>query len=589
VTVSPSPEFVALQQAVAGRYSLDRELGRGGMGVVFLARDVALDRLVAIKLLPPALAGTDALRARFLAEARMAAGLAHPHIVPIHAVEEHGDLAFYVMGYVDGETLGERVRARGPLPAGEVMRVVQEVAWALGHAHARGVVHRDVKPDNILLERGTGRALVTDFGIAHATAAVTTPTGGVAMGTPQYMSPEHAAGAPADARSDLYSLGVTAFLALTGRLPFEASSVAGYLAKHAEEPAPPVASVNPRVPLRLATTVGRLLEKEPERRPDSADALAAELAAARDTVVQLPAPVRGFLRDADGAGGEIATALLVGGAALGIHQVFFADDMFAALVFYPVSAVMMGLALARYGQLVLKARDLVQLGYGHTTVRPAALLQARQREEEDTPVDPAATRHVKRRAAFYAAVGAVKTGAFLWLASIDGPIALNFVGAVGAVTIPAFTIRKLWNDLTRGKNLWGRLMAGRFGRFLFRVAGVGARAERPALPAAGEPTSVVLGHAVEELYGALPAAERRRLSEVPEVVARLQSDIAALRDRADEPGAGERLETAVAALEAIRLDLLRLHAGIGTREELTRDIETARRVGEGVDAVLGEV
>ena len=168
MTAPPSPEFLALQQAVLGRYSLDRELGRGGMGIVFLARDVALDRPVAIKLLPPEMAASPRARERFLREARAAARLSHPHIVPVHAVEEHGALVLFVMAYVDGETLGARVRRAGALPAAEVMRVVQEVAWALAHAHAHGVVHRDVKPDNILLERESGRALVADFGIARA-------------------------------------------------------------------------------------------------------------------------------------------------------------------------------------------------------------------------------------------------------------------------------------------------------------------------------------------------------------------------------------------------------------------------------------
>src|SRR5688500_10206322 len=170
-----TPEFLSLQHAVAGRYSLDRELGRGGMGVVFLARDVALDRPVAIKLLPPALAAEPEGRARFLREARTAARLSHPHIVPIHAGEERDGLVYFVMAFVDGETLGERVRRRGPLAVSELARVTQEVAWALGHAHAHGVVHRDVKPDNVLLERASGRALVTDFGIAHAAAAGLTP------------------------------------------------------------------------------------------------------------------------------------------------------------------------------------------------------------------------------------------------------------------------------------------------------------------------------------------------------------------------------------------------------------------------------
>jgi serine/threonine-protein kinase len=170
MATSVSPEFLDLQALVAGRYSLERELGRGGMGIVLLARDVALDRLVAIKLLPPELAPQSELRNQFLREARTAAGLSHPHIVPIHAVEEHGEAVFFVMGFVDGETLRERVEQHGPLTPRATMKLLQEVAWALGYAHSRGVVHRDIKPENIMIERATGRSMVTDFGIASVAA-----------------------------------------------------------------------------------------------------------------------------------------------------------------------------------------------------------------------------------------------------------------------------------------------------------------------------------------------------------------------------------------------------------------------------------
>ena len=162
------PLFLSLQEALAGHYALERELGRGGMAIVYLARDVRLDRPVAIKLLPPDLAAHAKLRDRFSSEARTAARLSHPHIVPIHAVDEARGYAFFVMSYVDGGTLAERVATRGPLPPREASRVLREVASALSAAHAQGVVHRDVKPGNILLERATGRAMVTDFGIAHA-------------------------------------------------------------------------------------------------------------------------------------------------------------------------------------------------------------------------------------------------------------------------------------------------------------------------------------------------------------------------------------------------------------------------------------
>src|ERR1041385_6422930 len=198
----PSGELLALQQLLAGRYSIERELGRGGMGIVFLARDVALDRLVAIKLLPPQLAN-PAARDRFLREARTAAGLSHPNIVPIHAVEQLGDCVFFVMGYVDGETLRERVARTGPLAPRLAMKVMQEVGWALAYAHRCGVIHRDVKPDNIMIERGTDRELVTDFGIAvrggEGKAGVAD-----AAGTARYMSPEQALGEAVDERSDVY-------------------------------------------------------------------------------------------------------------------------------------------------------------------------------------------------------------------------------------------------------------------------------------------------------------------------------------------------------------------------------------------------
>src|SRR5215210_3560499 len=221
----PSSEFLDLQAALAGEYSLQRELGRGGMGIVYLARDVQLDRDVAIKILPTHLARDTTARDRFVREARTAAGLSHPHIVPIHRVGEASGFVFFVMSYVEGETLGERLRTRGPLPPTEATRVLREVAWALAYAHGRGIVHRDVKPDNIMLEAGTGRALVTDFGIAHGGRDPDPTTDpGKLMGTAHFMSPEQAASEPVDGRSDIYALGVVGYLAVSGRLPFESSN-----------------------------------------------------------------------------------------------------------------------------------------------------------------------------------------------------------------------------------------------------------------------------------------------------------------------------------------------------------------------------
>ena len=163
-TMIPEEE---VRDALAPHYVLEKELGRGGMGAVYLARDVRLDRPVAIKFLPPDLAARPDLRARFLQETRTAASFSHPNIVSVHAVEEREKVLCFVMGYVDGETLTKRVQRAGPLPIGEAVRLLQEAAWALSYAHGRGIVHRDVKPDNILIERASGRAMITDFGIAR--------------------------------------------------------------------------------------------------------------------------------------------------------------------------------------------------------------------------------------------------------------------------------------------------------------------------------------------------------------------------------------------------------------------------------------
>ncbi|HKW11379.1 MAG TPA: serine/threonine-protein kinase, partial [Gemmatimonadaceae bacterium] len=273
------PLFLSLQEALAGHYALERELGRGGMAIVYLARDVRLDRPVAIKLLPPDLAAHDKLRDRFMREARTAARLSHPHIVPIHAVDEVRGYVFYVMSYVDGETLAERVANRGPLPPREASRLLQEIAGALAAAHGQGVVHRDVKPGNILLERATGRAMVADFGIARVADGGGGETAvGELLGTPEYMSPEQAAGEPVDARSDVYSLGVVAYYMVSGQLPFIAPTIEAVLAKQLTQVPPPAASVAAGIPRSLANAIDTCLIKDPSRRFQSAEAFADALA-----------------------------------------------------------------------------------------------------------------------------------------------------------------------------------------------------------------------------------------------------------------------------------------------------------------------
>ena len=282
VATSADDELRArVERVLTEHYTLDREIGRGGMGIVYQARDRRLKRQVAVKLLPPELAFRPEIRSRFLKEAETAAGLSHPNIVPIYAVDERDGLVYFVMACIDGETLGQRMQARGPLPPSEVRRILSEVADALAYAHARGVVHRDIKPDNILLDGESGRPMVTDFGIARAVSdsgdSRLTATG-MAIGTPAYMSPEQSAGErDVDGRSDLYSLGVVGYQMLCGVPPFTAGSTPALLVKHLSERPVPISDRRPDTPPDLAEAVMRLLAKDPADRYATASDLEAVL------------------------------------------------------------------------------------------------------------------------------------------------------------------------------------------------------------------------------------------------------------------------------------------------------------------------
>ncbi|HLG05439.1 MAG TPA: serine/threonine-protein kinase, partial [Gemmatimonadales bacterium] len=266
-----------LKEVLGLEYTLEGEIGRGGMGVVYRARDERLHRRVAIKVLPPELAFQKEIRERFTREAQTAARLSHPHIVPIHDVGEGSGVVFFIMGLVEGESLGARLKRRGKLPADEVRRIMKETADALSAAHGVSIIHRDIKPDNILLEGTRGRVMVTDFGIAKALSQVSgsTLTGvGVAIGTPQYMSPEQAAGErELDGRSDIYSLGVVAYQMASGAVPFNAPTVAGILMKQITESAPLLHETGPTIPEDLSLAIARCLEKDPENRWPTADSL----------------------------------------------------------------------------------------------------------------------------------------------------------------------------------------------------------------------------------------------------------------------------------------------------------------------------
>jgi serine/threonine-protein kinase len=269
-----------LVSAIGHRYELEGEIGRGGMSVVYRARDLRLNRPVAIKVLPPELAYDPAVRTRFTREAQTSALLSHPHIVPIHDVGEGDGIAFFVMTLVAGGSLATLLAHEPHQPVDEVRRLLCEIADALAYAHLRGVIHRDIKPDNILLDGETGRAMVTDFGIARAIEAGTRLTvTGLAVGTPTYMSPEQAVGdREIDGRSDIYSLGVLAYQMLTGRVPFTAGNSVGLLMKHVNEHPTPITDLRPETPKGLRDAIERALAKAPEDRWPTAATLRDALA-----------------------------------------------------------------------------------------------------------------------------------------------------------------------------------------------------------------------------------------------------------------------------------------------------------------------
>ncbi len=607
-------EADSLQSALRGRYLLEHELGRGGMGVVFLARDVALERQVAIKLLPPALALVSGLRQRFLHEARTAARLSHPNIVPIYAVEEHGDLVCFVMAYVPGETLADRVRHDGPLAPAEVGRLVQEVAWALAYAHQLGVIHRDVKPENILLERGTGRALVADFGIASlADDAGITPQGEL-LGTPRLVSPEQAAGGPLDGRSDLYSLGVTAFFALTGRYPFEGDNVGQLLAQHLTMPAPPVASLRPGLPAPLAVAIDRCLAKSPEERFANGEELAAALAEARPAS-PVPRVLQQLLREMSGLGVDLVSfgSLVL----VAVATLFLTSDFFGFGYLYTVALglVMAAIASIRGVALGRVTREAILEGWQHTDLIAAAELEAR---EESARTGPAPK--LGRRLALYGAGMAVTLlywvgpkqwgleradtllGILIELIALAGPVALGrWLGS--ALEAPRDSRPGL---LSR---FFLRVKSGMF----FRLLGGGRKASSaPLPPVSNQLTEMLLANQARDLLHALPASDRQILGDVSGAISRLEREADRLRGRlasidqglAEVGSGGEdraalagelgrereavtsRLATAVSALEGIRLDLLRLRAGVGDRPGLTTSIEKLKQVSAGVDALL---
>ena len=631
MSARPDMLFLDFQTALAGRYSLERELGRGGMGVVYLAREVRLDRPVAIKLLPPDKTRDGKLRERFLREARTAAKLSHPHIIPIFAVDEVGEFVFFAMAYIAGETLTERVRRRGPLAPSEAGRVLREVAWALAYAHSQGLVHRDVKPDNIMLEVATGRAMVADFGIAGLVRGASGLDGGEVIGTPEFMSPEQALGEHVDARSDLYALGVVGYFALSARLPFEAKKATDVLAKQVTEPASPLASVT-GVPRRLAQAIDRCLAKDPADRPQTGEALAEQFGMALEQRRELPVGLRVFVKRNARLGG-------VGG----LIYVFSIPFMmgFGASLFRSGSAALWtfvaAVTVVPFGILLGRARRFLASGFGPEELGVAFRAELEHGREERI-------FEYGRGPSFYERV--------LWVVGVGGLTTALVSGVVLGTTyamlrqgvwlyqvfgwalssglLASFlALVRLQRRIDLDTRIWSWLWQGPVGRLLFRVARVFLGAKSLPPPATHRPTELALAMAAEQLFEELPRATRQQLKDLPDVVRRLEQDAQRMRQRLEElhdalagigtapaaAGGGggrggegdavavrhdrivtdlvaerdrvqQRLGDAVKALETIRLNLLRLRAGSGSVQSLTTDLGLAREVASEINLLL---
>ena len=482
-----------LQAQLGGRYAIERELGRGGMGAVYLARDEKLGRPVALKVLPAEFATATALRDRFLRETRLAASFSHPNIVPVYAVEESDDFLAYAMGYIEGESVAERVRRAGPLSVREVVRLLQDVGYALAYAHGRGIVHRDIKPDNIMIERATSRALVMDFGVSRTIAA---PEDGAAagltrvgevVGTAEYMSPEQATGDRVDGRSDLYSLGLTAYYALTGQVAMAADSTGKALVKQITQTLPPMSSVRPDLPAPLADAIDRCLMKDPDARFARAEELVEALDAAQLTGPEVPVPIRLFAQEA----GTLSLVLVMGSIlAYFMAAAVSAENGGSIDMLLPV-LLLAGVLVTRIAQTFGEARRLAVSGFTAEAVHRGfvAVLGEREAQRDALRADPAA-RHARRRSvAILSAAPVVGFGMAWWALkmrtqigphSYQVPIA-GMLLVFGGVALFGVSLGLLLRSPFRmpiGERLFRLVWLGPIGRAFIRAAG--RRVARPS-------------------------------------------------------------------------------------------------------------
>jgi hypothetical protein len=476
-----------IEKALDGRYRIERELGRGGMGAVYLARDLKLDRLVALKVLPPEFATNVALRERFLRETRTAASFSHPNIVPVHSVEEHDGVLAFAMGFVEGESLAERVKRQGVLDARTVAKLLTDVAYALAYAHGRGVVHRDIKPDNIMIERATGRALLMDFGISRTITASVEAAGltrvGEVVGTPEYMSPEQATGDNVDGRSDLYSLGLVALFALMARPVITGDSTQQIIVRQLTETLPPTRTLRPDTPAALAEAIDRCVMKDPSARFENAESLVEQLDRAQLSAPEIPLAIRLFAQEAGTLGLVLVFFIII--SWLMIQLALMSDSSIDNML--PI-VVLFGVGLTRVMQTNAEARRLATAGFSVPDVLKGmrAAVDEREAMREQIRPDPEVQR--RRRRTVQQAIAMLVGSAILFYAALLtreqlGPRSYR-TGAGGAAMVVSslvmfgvsmvLLIRSPFR-MPIGERVFRGVWLGGFGRWFLRRAARGVK------------------------------------------------------------------------------------------------------------------
>ncbi len=497
------------------------------MGAVYLARDVHLERPVALKVLPPEFAVRPALRDRFLRETRTAASFSHPNVVPVYAVEDRDDLLAYAMAYVEGESLAERVKRAGPLSVRETVRLLQDVGYALAYAHGRGVVHRDIKPDNIMIERATGRALVMDFGIARVIEASLDGGEGLTrmgevVGTPEYMSPEQAAADHVDGRSDLYSLGLTVYFALTGTVAMRGESVGKVLAKQLTEPVPALRTVRGDLPASLAEAIDRCVAKEPDARFQTAEALVEAIDATQLSAPEVPLVVRLFTQELSAVSMVVALSAMF--CAVLVWEL--ADYDYSAIdLFIPVFLIFT-IVFTRFLQTVSEARRLALAGFGPADVQRGliAVMSERDIRRAELATDER-TRRARRRTIRWA-VGQLIAAAVFFRAALlfhhqvgpaqyanEPPGIFLFLSAQLLFGTGVVLLLRSPIHIGVGERLFRLVWLGPFGRWFFRLA-TGGQSRRAAagpvaiVTAAPAPAAASSGRDVVKATAVAVPAER---------------------------------------------------------------------------------